>query len=261
MSLFKPVVTIASAVWFFVANTSIEAPRVGFVRMPNQEVWSLRGIAGTFYFGQRSAASVDLHAFNGAFGVRTSGEHAEFLGVNGEVMRIAKLEGRAMLAGLSTIEETGYVLTPAELWRLTRDRADRFLIDDLLPQDGRIAGISGAGGYIDLAVSSQGQVEVRRIWLETGESVIRETFTGAAEQLSFLPGGDMLWSDYGVLTLRRADGSATQVDAGSRTLALNPMSKGLIHAAGDDGRQYVLQLLADPNGPSMRLLRLPESPQ
>lgn len=261
MSFLKPLVSVASAVWLLAANTALDSPRVGYLRLANGEVRSLRGMAGAFYLGERTAALVDHHAFNGAFGVRTMEGNAEFLGPSGEVMRIVRLEGEVRGVGLSAIEDVAYVLTGTELWRLDAQRAERFPAPDLLPEQ-RIAGISGAGGYIDLATVEEGQVTLRRYWPETGDSIIRNSFGGDAAQVTFLPHGMTVWSSGQTLHLRRADGSTVEADCGGGIASVAPLAKQMLHIAMRDGRQYALRITGDPVAPqsvNAKLLPLPES--
>lgn len=261
MSLLKPIVSVASAVWLLAANTALESPRLGYLRLANGDVRSLRGVAGAFYLGERTAASVQYHAFNGAVGVRTLEGSAEFLGPSGEVMRIVRTEGEVRGIGLSSIEDTAYVLTASELWRLDAQRADRYPVPDLAPGQ-RIAGISGAGDYVDLAVVEEGQVTMRRHWLDSGESLIRQSFGGDATQVVFLPHVTTLWTSGSTLNLRRADGSAIEVDCGSDILSVAPMAKQMVHVTTADNRHFALRITGDPVVPQTvdaRLLPLPES--
>ncbi len=261
MSLIKPIATVASAIWLLTANAALESPRSGYVRLANGEVRVLRGMAGAFYFGERTAAMVDHHAFNGTFGIRTSDGHAEFLGASGEVLRIVRLDGEVRSAGLSTIADSAYVLTSAELWRIDAQRADRFAVPDL-PSELRVAGISGAGGYIDFATVDDGQVTLRRYWLETGELLIRQSFGGSARDVVFLGDGMTLWTEGSLLNLRRTDGSTVGVDCGEPVVSVSPMSKRMVHVSTEGGHQYALGITgnpADAQSIEARLQPLPES--
>ncbi|BDC49444.1 hypothetical protein F183_A17600 [Bryobacterales bacterium F-183] len=261
MSLLKPIISVASAVWLLAANSALESPRLGYLRLADGDVRSLRGMAGAFYLGERTAASVLQHAFNGSAGVRTLEGSAEFLGPNGEVMRIARIDGEVRAIGLSAIEDTAYVLTETELWRLSGQRADRYAAPDLQPGE-RIAGISGAGDYIDLAIVVEEQVTLRRYWVETGDSIIRHSFGGNAAQVLFLPHAMILWTESATVHLRRADGSEVSVDCGAEIASVASMSPQMVHVATVDGRQYALRISGDPVVPQTveaRLLPLPES--
>lgn len=263
MSFLKPLVSVVSAVWLLAANTALESPRLGYLRLANGEVRSLRGMAGAFYLGERTATSVERHAFNGSFGIRTLEGSAEFLGPSGEVMRIARLDGEVRAVGLSAIEDTAYVLTASELWRIDAQRADRFPAPEIASeQQQRIVGISGAGDYVDLAIVEEGQVTMRRSWLETGESIIRGGFGGDAAQVLFLPHGMTAWSAGSTLNLHRSDGSAIDVDCGAEITAIAPLAKEMLHVSTVDGRQFALRITGDPVVPQSvqaRLLPLPES--
>lgn len=259
-AILKPAITVASALWILLANTALEAPRMGFVRLANEEVWSLRGIGGSFYYGQRAATKIDHHAFNGLIGVRTSGDEADLLGASGEVLRVTRIQGAVLAIGLSTIEATAYVLTDSELWRLDSVHADRFEVPNL--PEGRLAGISGAGPYVDFAIASEGQVGVHRIWLDTGETLLREVFKANPEHVLFLSRDMLLWSEEESLYLRRSNGTVGRMEIGARTFVLHEVGPDWIHATADDGRQLALQLTGDPRLPQsmdMRLLHLPDT--
>jgi hypothetical protein len=218
-------------------------------------------MAGAFYLGERTATSVERHAFNGSVGIRTLEGSAEFLGPSGEVMRIVRLDGDVRLIGLSAIEDTAYVLTASELWRIDAQRADRFAVPDIAPEQ-RIVGISGAGDYVDLATVDEGQVTMRRSWLETGDSIIRGGFGGDAGQVLFLPHGMTAWSGGNTLNLRRSDGSTIDVDCGAEITAIAPLARQMLHISTADGRQFGLRITGDPVVPQSvqaRLLPLPES--
>lgn len=272
--LFKSVVAAGPAFWLLFASASLDAPRLGFVLLGTQEVWSVRGVAGAYYFGQMTATAVDEMTFNGSVGVRTAGTRAELLGANGEVVRAVTLdESGVVRVGLSTIEDAAFVLTRAEVWRITRERADRYPMeapdgDSAASAATRVVGLSGAGRYLDVATVSEGQVHIRRLWLDTGESMLRETFTGHPERLLFLPGEMLLWAEDGVIHMRRADGSTIQVDTGATRVERLAWAGGnLILASAEqasDGRHFVLHLIRDPNAPqqaALRMLQLPGNPQ
>lgn len=272
MPFLKPILTALPALWLFVANASLDAPRLGFVLLPTREVWSLRGVTGAYYLGQFTGGEVDEMTFNGNIGLRTSGAQADLLGPNGEVLRTVQLDGsKVRRIGLSTIEDTAFVLTQCELWRISRDRADRFTLDQLagLDDTAGVAGISGAGPYVELALVSDGQISVRRIWLDgSSESILRETYSGNPRQYLFLPEGMSLWCEDGVLFLRRADGSTVHVDTEAPVARVDWMGKNLIHAsaaAGDsDERHFAVHVAGSPNlvqDPFLRVNQLPESPQ
>ncbi len=267
MSLLKPVFAAGPALWLLLANTSLEAPRLGFVRLENREVWSLRGIAGAFYFGQFTAASVDELAFNGAIGVRISGAGAELLGGGGETLRTLQLEpdSKVLRTGLSAIDETAFIRTEASVWRVDRDRAERFdMPEAAVDPDARLAGLGGAGRYLDVASAWQGQVIVRRVWLDSGEAIVRETFAANPDHFVFLPNGMSIWTEDGVILLRRGDGSTVQVETNAQFSGLHAMGKDLVNASAADGRQFVAQIVGNPLIPhevSIRLLQLPESPE
>lgn len=272
MPLLKPLLAAAPAFWLFVANASIDAPRLGFVLLPTREVWSLRGVTGAYYFGQFAGGAVDHLTFNGNIGVRTSGSQANLLGPNGELLRTVQLDGsKVRRAGLSTIDDSAFVLTQSELWRIGRDRADRFALDDLPGFDdlAEVVGISGAGPYVELALAAEGQISVRRIWLDgSGESILRETFSGNPRQYLFLPDGMSLWCEGGVLFLRRADGSTVFVDTEAPVARVDWIGRNLIHAstaAGDsDERHFAVHLGGNSSLPQdvfLKVNQLPESPQ
>lgn len=270
MSLLKPVFAAGSALWLLFANTSLEAPRLGYARLENGEVWSIRGIAGSFYLGQFAAGSVEEHAFNGRIGIRTTGNQAVLIGSNGEMLRQAVLDGtKVRQAGLSCLEDAAFVRTSTELWRIDRDRADRYIVPELiaidvealtLPDRPRIVALGGAGGYIELALASQGQISIRRLWLESGESLIRETFNGNPEHFLFLDHGMSLWTEDGVLSLRRSDGSVVRIETDAQFTGLHRIGPEMVQATAADGRQFAVQLTGTPlhlEDMSMRLLYLP----
>jgi hypothetical protein len=258
MTFLKPAFTIGSAFWLLFANTSLESPRLGYVRLANQDVWSVRGLAGSFYFGQRTSAAVSHHAFNGSVGVLTLPDQAQLIGPNGEILRAARIGGKVLQIGLSTIEDSAYVLTETEFWHFDRERADRFAAPVLEP-DEKLIGLTGAGNYIDLATVAGGQITIRRRWLDTDEELIREVFSGNPQQFVFLSQNMALWSDQGVITLRRGDGSTIQVDSGVASYEMAALGKNMIHVAGEDGRQFTIRISGEPA--NMRLLQLPENPE
>lgn len=262
MSFLKPAIALGSTLWLLAANSGLEAPRIGFVRLADDQVWALRGIAGSFYFGERMASHIDRIAFNGQAGVRTSGSQAaELLGPNGEVLRTARIDGEVRAIGLSVLEASGYVLTDVELWRLASNAVERFRAPEL-PQ-GHLVGIGGAGSYVDLASVLDGQVTLRRVWLQSGESVVRETFVAQAEHLLLLNHGMLLWSAGDALVLRRPDASLVKIETGSHIVALQEAGSGWFHATGEDGRQFAVRLRGDPRqrpaDVEMSLKLLPES--
>ena len=188
------------------------------------------------------------------------------------MLRVAQLDGsKVARIGLSTIEEAAYVQTGTELWRMDRERADRFVLADLIgfeqanPEAGppsRVVGITGAGHYIELAMAAEGQVTIRRVWLDHEESMVRETFTANPDDLVFLPNDMAIWTEDGVITLRKSDGSAVRIETDAQFTSLQSIGKDLVNATATDGRQYVVQLSGNPLNPisvSMRLLQLPES--
>jgi hypothetical protein len=272
MTFLKPLVAAGSALWLLFANTSLEAPRLGYVRLENREVWSIRGVAGSFYLGQFAAGDVEQQAFNGSAGIRTytSTGQVDLLGSSGEILRQATLDGtKVRQAGLSYIEDAAFVRTSTELWRLDRERADRYIIPELIaidvaaathPDQPRIVAISGAGGYLELALASQGQISIRRLWLESGESVVRETFNGSPEHFVFLGHGMSLWTEDGLLVLRRADGSTVRIETDAQFTALHPVGRDLLQASAADGRQFAVQITGSPlhlEDMSMRIRHLP----
>lgn len=272
MPFLKPLLAAAPAFWLFVANASIDAPRLGFVLLPTREVWSLRGVTGAYYFGQFAGGATDELTFNGSIGIRTSGAQADLLGPNGELLRTVQLDGsKVQRAGLSTIDESAFVLTQTELWRIDRDRADRFTLDQLTGFDdaAKIVGISGAGPYVELATAAEGQISIRRIWLDgNNESILRETFSGSPQQYLFLSEGMSLWCEDSVLFLRRADGSTVHVDTQASIARVDWIGRNLFHAsaaAGDsDERHFAVHLGGDlslPQDVFLKVNQLPESPQ
>jgi hypothetical protein len=258
MAFLKPAITLASAVWLMAANTALEAPRIGFVRLGNGEVWSLRGIAGSFYFGQRAASGIDRMAFNGGIGIRVSASsgQAELLGASGEILRTARVDGDLRRIGLSPLEDAGYVLTERELWRITPARAE-LLTPPELPE-GRLVGIAGAGSYVDFAMALEGQLSIHRLWLGSGENVMREAFAASPDHLVFLPNGVLVWTEAGDIVLRRPDASLARIETGSPGIAsLQESGRGWMHASGVDGRQFSVRLEGNPL--DIRMRSLPET--
>jgi len=272
MTFLKPVIAAGSALWLLFANTSLEAPRLGYVRLENREVWSIRGLAGSYYLSQFAAGDVDRQAFNGSVGIRTFGSNGQvdLIGPNGEILRQATLDGtKVRQAGLSYIEDAAFVRTSTELWRMDRERADRYIIPELIaidveaitqPDRPRIVALSGAGGYVELALASLGQITIRRLWLESGESAVREAFNGNPEHFVFLGHGMSLWTEDGVLVLRRADGSTVRIETDAQFTALHPVGRDLLQASAADGRQFAVQITGSPlhlEDMSMRIRHLP----
>lgn len=257
MTFLKPAIALASAVWLVAANAGLEAPRIGFVRLADNQVWALRGIAGSFYFGEHMASQIDRLTFNGQIGVRTSGNHtAELLGPHGEVLRAARIEGEVLAIGLSPLEASAFVLTESELWRLNASSVDRYP-SPAMPE-GRLAGFSGAGSYVEFASVFDGQVTLRRLWLDSGETLLRETFAAQPDLLLILKDGMLLWSEGDTLVLRRPDASLAKIGTGSRIVSLQQAGEGWFHATGEDGRQFAVRLT---QGVELFVRLLPETAQ
>ncbi len=257
MAFLKPAIALASAVWLVAANAGLEAPRIGFVRLVDNQVWTLRGIAGSFYFGERMASQIDRFAFNGQIGVRTSGNRlAELLGPHGEVLRVARIEGEVRAIGLSPLQASAYVLTDAELWRLSAGSVDRYPAPTL--PEGRLAGISGAGSYVEFASVLDGQIALERLWLDSGETLVREAFAAQPDHLLILKDRILLWSEGDTLVLRRSDASLAKVETGIRIVSLQQAGEGWFHATGEDGRQFAVRLTRDVE---MFVSLLPETAQ
>lgn len=245
MTLIKPAIALASAVWLVAANAGLEAPRIGFVRLADRQVWTLRGVAGSFYFGERMANQIDAVAFNGNTGVRTSNNSAtaELLGPRGEVIRTIRIDGAVRCIGLSPLEASAYVLTDTELWHLSPGAVNRYVAPEL--PEGHLAGLSGAGPYIEFAMVREGQLSLQRLWLDTGELLTREAFAAQPDLLLIRKQGSLLWAENDTLVLRRADASLAKVQTGSRIVALHEAGEGWFQATGDDGRQFVARLTRD----------------
>jgi hypothetical protein len=257
MTFLKPAIALVSAVWLIAANAGIEAPRIGFVRLADRQVWTLRGVAGSFYFGERMANQVDAIAFNGTTGVRTSnsGGVAELLGSRGEVIRTVRIDGEVVAIGLSPLEAVAYVLTETELWHLSANAVNRFLAPEL--PEGQLAGITGAGSYLELAMVRDGQVAMQRLWLDSGELLTRETFAAQPDLLLVRRNGVLLWAEGDTLVLRRADASLAKVQTGSRIVALHEVGERWYQATGDDGRQFLARI--DSNDTDLTVNLLPET--
>jgi hypothetical protein len=257
MALIKPAIALVSAAWLVAANAGLEAPRIGFVRLADRQVWTLRGVAGSFYFGERMANQIDAVAHNGSIGVRTSNRRtAEFLGPRGEVLRTVRLEGDVRAMGLSPLEASAYVLTETELWHLGATAANRYLAPEL--PEGRLVGLSGAGSYIDFALVQDEQVTLRRLWIDSGELLTREAFAAQPDLLLMRKQGSLIWAEQsGTLVLRRSDGSLAKVETGGRIVALHEAGDSWFQATGEDGRQFIARLTQD--GTDLVVNLLPET--
>jgi hypothetical protein len=263
MSLLKPAVALGSTLWLLAANAGLEAPRLGFVRLADNHVRALRGVAGSFYFGEPMASEVRHFAFNGRIGVRTSAnQSAELIGSSGEVLRTARIDGKVRAIGLSPLEASAYVLTDAELWRLNASAVERFPAPDV-PAEGQLAGLSGSGSYIDLVLVQEGQVSMLRHWMLSGETQVRQAFSAQVQHLLVLKENLLLWTEGESLVLRRADASLAKIETGSRLVALQEAGDRWFHATGEDGRQFAIRLQGDakllPSEVDITLKLLPES--
>jgi hypothetical protein len=237
------------------AQSGLDAPRIGYLRDATGAVRPLLGVRGNFLLSDPILSEARSSAFGSSGGIIKTSESILFLDSNDQLLsRIESPPGEALFAlARDGRPMAAYFPLTSELHRLEGQSLVNMACSFLRPDEPVRALSAPAHGELSLAVA-RGEA----IWLVTIAAadceILSETLLpGVTGSLALLPDSAIVYAGGQETVLRRSSMSETRFPLPAAAIAVELAGPGWVHVRCEDGSSWGLYVETEPP----ELFRLP----